>query len=596
MSNTKIKIDLTDSKFDYRTVVPKFNYLYHTFSNPLNIRNTSLRYYEIGTLEHNQFVLDGSQYLMGNTDLDIFKFFPGVHSFAFSDNYIWNNLELELLFNENHTSNGIQLIFSKYDYCTKLNAKFYLNDVLIQNIDKESNTNDYFIGIDDEFTYNKVIITFKECNNNERTLKLYHVAFAPSLIFEHNNILSCNLIEQQDIICNELPINEVNFEIYDSDDSFNILNPQGVYNKLKTNQAIEVYHNETGVDNFMGKFYLSSWESESENIGKFKAVNIIGLLDNIQFTDQHETWNGETINSVYWEIDNLLYSVGMSNMYNIDTIFENIKLNTIIYTDSARNILQKLCFAANATVSDARNTLLNIGTNKTEIISNITSDRIFQDTFKITRKDYINQINVYGYNYNKSYTQPTTSRELATITKTSDGTEYEYVFDKPVLITNKLWDSKTQEYYILSTNNDKIRLTLTTLFKIKYIIPDYSVRQDITFKLEGHDVEDFKEVYTLNLNSNENNAITVDCNTIAVSDAIDIISNDKIANKLKDYYNNQYELELELELQNEKVGDCVTIECPYNQVFIGNITSLDIDITGGYTAKLKAIGGLHNES
>ena len=100
------------------------------------------------------------------------------------------------------------------------------------------------------------------------------------------------------------------------------------------------------------------------------------------------------------------------------------------------------------------------------------------------------------------------------------------------------------------------------------------------------------------LDTNEElKAITVDNNLISVTTSdTKVIDNVDIANRLQNYYTELYNLEFECQLEDEKVGDYVKVDCQYNQTFIGYITSLDIDLTGGYTAKVKMVGGLYNES
>lgn len=602
MSKTTIKLDLVDKNFYLTDVYPDFNYYYRSFSTPPNLLKTNLKDVEFGTLEKNQFVLDGRQYFFNSPEITGFDYFYGLHSFSPCNNYLWNNFQMTLSFTEKYKSNGIQLRFSKYDYCIQTNAKFYLDDTLLKDITVDSDYYDYFVGDNVEIEFNKVIVTFIKCNNKKRMLKLYHVGMGETLIFRDNQIISANIIEECDPLCNELPINQAEFELYDKSDKFNILNPKGIYNKLKARLPIEVYHEEDGVERFMGKFYLDTWESESEDTGKLKGVNLIGLMDSIEVDDRYLTWFKDNNKYDYMYLHELVSRLfrycKLSDYYtyNYDK-YPTGKINTIMQTDTARNLLQSMCFVGGLIVSDARDNQLILKSRATEITSHITSDRIWQSTMKITKQNYINKFQIYGYNYLKSRLSETVN-ELAKYTLPGDGALSTFTFDTPKMYSNIF--TLNGKKYISGENDEKIQVLSYNPWRMVVQLPEIDNHPNVTFKIEGHDFEDNKELYELTniLDTNEElKAITVDNNLISVvTSDTEVINNVDIAKRLQNYYTELYDLEFECQLEDEKVGDYVKVDCQYNQTFIGYITSLDIDLTGGYTAKVKMVGGLYNES
>ena len=602
MSKTIIKIDLVDKEFYLSDVYPTFNYYYRSFSSPVNLLKTQLQDVEFGTLEKNQFALSGNQYFFNSPETNGSNYFDGLHSYGSSNDYLWNNYQMTLTLNEKYKSKGIQLRFSKYDYCNKVNAKFYLDDTLLKDITVDSDYYDYFVGDDVEIEFNKVVVTFIKCNNKKRTLKLYHIGMGETLIFKDNQIISANVLEQCDPLCNELPINQAEFELYDKNDAFNILNPKDIYSKLKARLPIDIYHEELGDEHYMGKFYLDTWESDSEDSGKFTAVNLIGLLDTINTTEEYITWEKQLDNTYTYKdleyIINVLFSdCDLSNYY----IYNNneYKLNTIISKDTGRNLLQKLCFTGGLTVSDARDTKLTLQPRTTEITSHITLDRIWQDTMKITKENYINKFEIYGYNYTKSEVDKSVT-EIAKYTLLGDGKTYTYTFDKAHWYANI--HVRNGKAYIISENSVDIEVSVLyyDAFTIKVQLPEFSDNTDVTFKIMGNTYDDNKELYTLTntLDTNEElKAITVDVDMISIQTTdTKVINNVDVAKRLQNYYSELYDLEFECQLEDEKVGDYVKVDCQYNQTFIGYITSLDIDLSAGYTAKVKMIGGLYNES
>ncbi len=359
---------------------------------------TEIKY---GTLEKNQFALDGTFELMPDTLSNMCLWSKSMSN----ENCNFETpLTLEINFTETHSSPGITFLFSKAgDYCNNLNIKYYDDeDTLISDVNFKPNSYEYIASNIVE-NFKKIIITFYSTNNPYRYLKLYKILYGYEKVFNEDTLMSANLIEETDFISSELSINTLDFEVYSEDDDFNIINPKGVYNVLQERQKIEVVE-ELLAENKeikMGTFYLDTWTSEKDNLMKFSAIDLIGLLDKT-------TFYGGFYENIYFEdlIEEIMTSAGFTEEdYEIQEELKSIIINGYLPVCTHREALQQAVFVACAIVDNSRGDIIKIYRldSKTDV-KTFNSENIFESTRETSRMDVVTGVSLTIHKYEQPET------------------------------------------------------------------------------------------------------------------------------------------------------------------------------------------------
>ena len=248
-----------------------------TFCTLDELQEENVNEVKYATLEKNYFNLDGSKVLLDYTSRATGT---GLWSKSMSDSkgLFQTPPTLVINFSQSHSSNGLTFQFSEDNYCSDLNIKYYNGSTLIKDLNFTPNKSTYFCSEIVE-NYNKIVITFKKTNNPYRYLKLINIIYGQNRVFEPSEITSANILEEIDPLSNEISINTLEFSIFSRDESFNMLNPKGIYKLLQSRQMFKVYEMNDGIEMDMGTFYLDEWKNETEAISNMKAIDLIGLLD-----------------------------------------------------------------------------------------------------------------------------------------------------------------------------------------------------------------------------------------------------------------------------------------------------------------------------
>lgn len=171
--------------------------------------------------------------------------------------------------------------------------------------------------------------------------------------FLDTDILECYLVQESNIISAELPISTVSLRIFTEDPRFSIFSDGIFYQSLAKNAPVDLYLAEQDLgsapsEKFIGKFYLDSWEMESENILKFELVDILGVCANTDYPGS------------FWESYTSFQDIMLEIIKNTPAVW--LISGDIIYKElkgwippgSVRDALQQLCFAAGASLSTDR--------------------------------------------------------------------------------------------------------------------------------------------------------------------------------------------------------------------------------------------------
>jgi len=526
-----------------------------SFAQLANLKKPSLQEKKYSTLEKNFFVLDGESENMPSNITDIGLWTNSISGY---DGSFGTPPVLTITFTQAHTSTGLTLTFSKYAYCNSLKIQYYdANDTLLSEETFTPDNYEYFCENLVE-NYRKIVITFYSTNIPYRYLKLYKIMYGNAILFEGDDIVSCNILEQFNMISDELSINTLDFVVYANDDRFNILNPQGIYSTLQQGQQLKVYQEKNNILTPMGVFYIDKWENDSSNKMRLTASDIMGLLDSVTY-DGRVRDSGKVANTVL----SIFQQAGVSDLYTITTPLMQKSFVGYIPRCTCREALQQVLFSSGGVAKSGRNGILELyEIELSENPSTIQRIDMFKGSEEIKKGDVYTGVLIKSHNFGLS-------GETKTIYSNSlqPGT-YKVEFDEPYSSFSVSGAIKTS-----GPTNTYVEFRVDTAGTVTVTGNPY--------------VDSVHDIYVANsiLAGNEKeNVLTVE-DLQSANDS----NSASIGQRILDYYNGQYTTKFDKVLDDENIGDNVLIEEPNGNELDGFVTELDIDLAGGYVTKYKVV-------
>lgn len=523
------------------------------FIDMAQLKRNNLEVDKYGTGELNQFVLDGSMKLFpDNPSLKDF----GLWSLSKSDEkgVFKTPITLTVDFKENHSSLGLTFFFmaKTNDYCNSLNIKYY-NGVGNLLLDKNFAPNEPIYFAEGKVTdYRKVVITFNGTNYPFRYLKLAEVKYGALKIFNRDDIVTANILEEVDPTSSTLSINTLEFTAHSKD--FSLLDPQGLYSLIQKKQDIEVSLYQDNVKRDMGTFYLEEPESQSDDTVTMSCVDALGIMDQTDFK------GGLYVDKLAKElITEIMASAGFG--FELNNSFDTVTVTGWIPICTHRVALQQVAFAIGAIVDCSRSSKVRIYPIPILSTTSIGKDRKIQG-HNVKQRSLVTGVEVIVHKYIASTESTELYKGVLPI-----GT-HEIVFSEPKHTLNVTGGT------ILSSNVNYAKINVTTAGEVTLAGKNYN------------DTTSIVGVYMPELPANEKQ------NTLQVDVATLVSTNNAraVAQRLFNYYQKRYEDTGDIILQNEEVGKMVTMESLSNKSIKGIVESMDINLTGGYIADTKIIG------
>lgn len=521
-----------------------------------DLKKDDIEEIKYGTCEKNQFALDGTFELMPDI-LDNMCWWSNIMS---NENGVFETpLVLEIGFNDTHSSLGLTFIFSKAgDYCNNLNIKYYdLNDNLISDVNFTPDNYKYVCNNIVE-NYKKLVITFYSTNNPLRYLKLYKILYGAEKVFEGDNLISADILEEVDLLSSELSINTLDFTVYSADDEFNIINPKGLYSLLQQRQRLQVTETiiNENKEKDMGTFYLDTWVNEKDKTMKIGAIDLIGVIDKTDF-------NGGIYTNITFEnlIKEIMSSVNLTeDDYEIQEELKNITLAGYLPICSHRSALQQAVFAVGAIADCSRSSKIKIYTTENSENHNIIEKtNIFQGTKKIEQNELVTGVSIIAHNYSKSNeVEEVYKGELESgITRIQ--------FNDPVC--NLTCNGGT----IIESN-------------CNYAIVSCNTSKEVI--ISGNKYIDNQQIYMVEI---ESLSTSQKQNTLKIESAYLVNKKNApgIAKRILKHYQKTYKTSFDMILKDEVLSEDVELEGDFEQKMLGHITKLDIDLTGGFLANAE---------
>ncbi len=559
-TKTKIEFGLVDTtaKDDSQLSVNEKQ----DFVNLQDLKQDEIEEIKYGTLEKNQFLLNGEQRFLPDEELTQMGLWS--KQMSDKDGNFATPITLEIDFAEVHSSLGLTFVFSSVglgDYCSKLNIKFYNSaNEIISSKDFTPN-NYYYVCNDNVEKYKKIIVTFYSTNNPYRYLKIYQILYGANKIFDKGMLQTAKILEEVDILSSELTINTLDFSIYSDDDEFNVVNPQGVYKLLQKRQRLIITLTKDGIDKEMGIFYLDDWSNDNDKVSSFKAIDLIGVIDKTNFL------GGMYVDKDAVElIEEILMSANLKETdYEISEELKGILITGHIPICTHRQALQQVLFVIGAIVNTTRDGKIKIYIPK-EIRTEyqINKDRKETGTSKPKLNDIVTGVEITAFNFVKSEEEAELYKETL-----SAGT---YTLE----LNDIAYDLVATGATILKSNCNYATIKVDAEQEVIITGKKYSTNKQVVTILLDDLTADEKE------------------NNLQVTSAYLVNKNNaqEIANRILKYYNGTYKYEFKFIMDQEKIGDYIPVDSLYERQIIGYLTKLNIDLVGGFIANALQVGKL----
>lgn len=269
------------------------------------------------------------------------------------------------------------------DYCTELKVEYRnASDVLIDDQTYFPTTYEYRAELPAKPIANVkyIRVYFYSTNKPYRHLRLLDIGI-DEILFRGDEIKSASLIEEVSRFSTELKSNSLEVSLFSDTGEFSVVNLTGVFSGLEENQPADMYEEIDGVTNYMGRFYLNTWNSPTPNTMNLNLKDGISLLDKSNYLGQFFSWNSFGLyfqpEKIYSDdlIIEIINEAGLE--CEIDAELENIQMNGILYVGTCREALKQVCFAIGAYATCSRS-------NKILIHKAILSEDIATPDYELT--------------------------------------------------------------------------------------------------------------------------------------------------------------------------------------------------------------------
>lgn len=454
------------------------------------------------------------------------------------------------------------------------------------------------------------------------------------LVFSEAQIKSVTILEEVDPLSINLSSNKATISLYRPDGDLDLLLEENIFG-LAENDKIEIYERIDGVEQFLGLFYYDIATSADSTQITIECLDAINLLGKTTFY-----W-GEHYNKI---VDQNVYSSSRKTAGELATDILNDAGFDFYIEDSLKDLpvygylpivthrvaLQYLAFAIGAEISCARSDKINIFKSSENTKYAITKGQKFESSAELT--DYVGSIAITTHDLSAS-TAMSGINNLVWNKANGNNTAISYTGEKLWLFgtlicqqpldiqtdssgyykANIKWgfNSETGQFdyskmptdrsdryiYAVKKNNYLVNATILNLnyprdlwgmvwYSSFRYLADLSDNEQKAGSydglINGFELIDTPTIVTVGDEGKGAQAEIKDC-TLITSENARIIGNRCLA-----YYKKRKKITFKLVLNDEQPGKTYIIWVR-NRYYIGTITSLSIDCTGGFLATATAI-------
>ncbi|MDD6195259.1 MAG: hypothetical protein PUB19_10290 [Lachnospiraceae bacterium] len=509
---------------------------------------------DYGTLELNQFVLDGSKSILPVVPTDI-AFWN--NALSMDDCTFEVNPKITISFSGQHSSSGLTLYFedeypeeikvSWYTlYGSELITETYYPDNLVYECRNQVHN------------YGKIVIEFVRTSFPKRYVKLQYVLYGKYIVWDKDMVQSATVQEDIDVTSATIPINEAYISIVDERNDFDAGNESGAWKSVQKTQEVTLSEFNNGEIIPMGTYFVNDF-SFSRNIAKFSLVDVVGLLDKYTF------YEGEIYTNVKAsEILKAIFHAAGVRKYVIDDVVGDILLSGHLAIQTCREALQKVCFACGAVAHSCRSDTLRIYKPDRYVKSTVGTNRKFNGGTIITLDEYVSGVSIECKKYSLDKEESEILNEKLAAGETKIMFSEPYLPESIVASKGTLKEIKANYLVIYMEMAGECVITGK-----KYSNTTFSIQRNIDF-LEAGETENVKSFNG--------------CTIYRSEKLLDI------AEHILNYYGLRKKVDMRYLPNAEQVGEWVNINQIGGTTSTTLMESQSVDLTGGCIATASCRG------
>lgn len=347
-----------------------------TFASLTNMLLTANEAPRTATFEDDYWVLGEKMHLLPNNPAaQSYGLFSTQQSGADSTFEIPIVLKLELSSLFSTTALSFEFDPVGPTWCTSMDVGWYHDDTLIYSGSYAPDAWQYTIE-QAVVNFNKILIVFYAMSAPYRYLKIQSIAYGHTRRFTSKEIRSFRYAPEMDVLCDVLPVNNIEFELKSANASL----------IFQRKQRLEIYDG----DDFLGLFFIDTATKRSAGIYEVKACDLLGLLD-MASKCEGGLFDGAAASSVAPRI--------MGNIpFDLDPALASVPVKGWLPAAGRRESLQQFAFAIGAVVITSGRRYVDIVPLPCSLSSTIGNHRVYADG-ELEQSSFVTGIEVKTRNY-----------------------------------------------------------------------------------------------------------------------------------------------------------------------------------------------------
>lgn len=509
---------------------------------------------DYGTLELNQFLLDGSKSILQSTPTDIAFWSDAMSK---DDCTFDENPTVTVTFTGQHSSSGLTLYFAD-DYPAELRISWYTvtGVELITQLFRP--TSCIYVCKTQVENYGKVTIEITKTRLPKRYVKLQYILYGQYVVWDREQIKTAKVQEDIDVTSATLAINQADISIVDESNDFDIGNEDGAWKSVQKTQEVTLTEYKDGDMIQIGAFYIDDF-SFSKNVAKFKLVDAIGLLDKYTF------YSGQIYNNVKASVilRSIFQAAGFEK-YSIDDDVGNILISGYLGIQTCRKALQHVCFACGAVADDSRSDTIHIYKPDRYVKATVGLDRKFNGGTTVALDKYISGVSIECQNYSLEDKTSQIYKNTLPVGESRITFSAPYLPSSVTASAGTIKEVKTNYIVVVMTSAGECKISGR-----KYASTAMSYQKNVV-RMEAGETENIKKYSGCTLYNAE------------------LLPS--LADKLLSYHALRKNVKMKYLVELEQVGNWVNIDTLHGDTATTLIEKQSIDLTGGYIATATCRG------
>ncbi|WP_152978243.1 hypothetical protein [Caloramator mitchellensis] len=299
------------------------------------------RAYKIATFEKDKFKLDGSYRIPSSNANDNGEQGWWSSFVCDSEGNFSAPPTIQIVFDNIHSIPALTITFDtlENEYATDFEVMVYdATDILIENQHIQANDKTQVLILGNFYQFKKIVLKINKWNKPYRFSKVTEIDFGVLKTYDDTQLIKASLIDEVNLLNETLPASEFSFTIDNSNNEFNLLNPDSAYKFLQERQQVTVYMGieANGQISYykIGTYYLTEWKTEQSSFTfTFVARSIIDTL----LRYDYESVMPRTTNLYNIAVE-ILNTAGITD-YEIDTRLQQISTLGLMEKTNCRDAL-----------------------------------------------------------------------------------------------------------------------------------------------------------------------------------------------------------------------------------------------------------------